>query len=62
MLDASAFAEASAFAKATVDKSADKRCLVPNARKMVSMGKIGKYKDYRTLRRARERGRERGCV
>ena len=33
----------------------DARYLVPNARKMDSMGKIGKYKYYRTLRLARER-------
>ncbi len=47
----------------------DAGCWILDARKMVSLGKIGKYKYYRTLRRARERGsrdkernRERVCV
>ena len=39
-LDASAFAEASVFAEATTDKTADKRCLILDARNMVSGIKI----------------------
>jgi len=32
----------------------DARYLVPDVRKMDGLGKIGKYKYYRTLRRGRE--------